>query len=110
MNLKRITDHEMINFELLGSLNNLKRIRLERIFIPSFVILKNFIKLSLYMCDNTRQAFKNSNMIMSDAFPNLEDLNIEYSKNMVGLPKGLCNITSLKMLSISNCHKLSELP
>jgi len=49
-------------------------------------------------------------MIMSDAFPNLEDLNIEYSKNMAGLPKGLCNITSLKMLSISNCHKLSELP
>ena len=29
---------------------------------------------------------------------------------MVGLPKGLCNITSLKMLSISNCHKLFELP
>jgi len=100
---------EMINFEVLGSLNNLKRIRLERIFIPSFVMLKNLKKLSLYMCD-TRQAFENSDMLISDAFPNLEELNIEYSKDMVRLPTGLCNITSLKMLSISNCHKLSELP
>ncbi|KAL9326986.1 hypothetical protein ACSQ67_007631 [Phaseolus vulgaris] len=100
---------EMINFELLGSLNNLKRIRLEKICIPSFVIIKNLKKLSLYMCD-TRQAFGNSNMLISDAFPNLEDLNIDYSKDMIGLPEGLCDITSLKMLSISNCHKLSELP
>jgi len=61
------------------------------------------------MCD-TRQAFENSNMLISDAFPNLEDLNIDYSKDMVGLPKGLCDITSLKMLSISNCHKLFQLP
>ena len=47
--MSMVSDREMINFELLGSLNNLKRIRLERIFIPSFVILKNFIKLSMYI-------------------------------------------------------------
>jgi len=100
---------ELIDFDLLGSLSVLKRMRLERISIPSFVTLKNLKKLSLYLCD-TRQAFENSNMLISDAFPNLEDLSIEYSKYMVELPKGLCNITSLKMLSISNCHKLSTLP
>ncbi|CAJ1942729.1 unnamed protein product [Sphenostylis stenocarpa] len=100
---------EIINFELLGSLNNLKRIRLERIFIPSYYILKNLKKLSLYLC-NTRQAFENHNMLISDAFPNLEDLSIDYCKHIVGLPKGLCDITSLKMLSITNCHKLSALP
>lgn len=83
---------------MVFSLNNLKRIRLERIFIPSFVILKNLKKLSLHR------------LSISDAFPNLEDLDIDqYSKDMVGLPKGLCNITSLKMLSISNCHKLFEI-
>ncbi|KAK7346513.1 hypothetical protein VNO80_21034 [Phaseolus coccineus] len=100
---------ELIDFDLLGSLSVLTRMRLERISIPSFVTLKNLKKLSLYLCD-TRQAFLNSNMLISDAFPNLEDLSIEYSKYMVELPKGLCNITSLKMLSISNCHKLSTLP
>ncbi|XP_014506476.1 probable disease resistance protein At5g66900 [Vigna radiata var. radiata] len=100
---------ELFDFELLGTLSLLKRLRLERISIPSFVTLKNLKKLSLYLCD-TREAFENSNILISDAFPNLEDLNIEYSKEMVGLPKGLCNITSLNVLSISNCHKLSALP
>ncbi|CAJ1942727.1 unnamed protein product [Sphenostylis stenocarpa] len=100
---------ELINFDLLGSLSHLKRMRLERISIPSFVTLRNLKKLSLYLCD-TRQAFGNCDMLISDAFPNLEELNIDYCKDMVGLPKGLCDITSLKMLSISNCHKLSALP
>ncbi|KAK7359894.1 hypothetical protein VNO77_01861 [Canavalia gladiata] len=100
---------EMNNFELLGYLSNLKRIRLERISVPSFVTLKNLKKLSLYLC-NTRQAFENGNMLISDAFPNLEDLSIDYCKDMVGLPKGLCDITPLKKVSITNCHKLRSLP
>ncbi|KAG5040157.1 hypothetical protein JHK82_012282 [Glycine max] len=100
---------KMNNFELLGSLSNLKRIRLERILVPPFVTLKNLKKLSLFLC-NTRQAFENGNMLISDAFPNLEDLNIDYCKDLIELPKGVCDITSLKMLSITNCHKLSALP
>ncbi|XP_020234476.1 probable disease resistance protein At5g66900 isoform X2 [Cajanus cajan] len=100
---------EMNNFELLGSLPKLKRIRLERISVPSFVTLKNLKKLSLYLC-NTRQAFENGYMLISDSFPNIEDLNIDYCKDMVELPEGLCDITSLKRLSVTNCHKLSALP
>ncbi|KAK7263084.1 hypothetical protein RJT34_30668 [Clitoria ternatea] len=97
------------NFEQLGSLSNLKRIRLERISVPSFVTLKNLKKLTLYFCD-TKQAFEMGNMQISDALPNLVDLNFDYCKDMVGLPKGLCDITPLKKLSITNCHKLSALP
>ncbi|XP_061363414.1 probable disease resistance protein At5g66900 [Gastrolobium bilobum] len=100
---------QLNNFETLGSLSNLKRIRLERIFLPTFATLKNLKKLSLYMC-NTRQAFENGMIPISDAFPNLVDLNIDYCKDMVGLPTGLCDITPLKKLSITNCHKLSALP
>ncbi|KAG4379110.1 hypothetical protein AAZX31_17G172000 [Glycine max] len=100
---------EINNFELLGSLSNLKRIRLERISVPSFVAMKNLKKLSLYLC-NIKQAFENNDMLISYIFPNLEELNIDYSKDMVGLPKGLCDIISLKKLSITNCHKLSALP
>ena len=100
----------MNNFELIGSLsNNLKRIRLERISVPSFVAMKNLKKLSLYLC-NMKRAFENNDMLISYIFPNLEELNIDYSKDMVGLPKGLCDIISLKKLSITNCHKLSALP
>ncbi|KAG5098059.1 hypothetical protein JHK82_047913 [Glycine max] len=100
---------EMKNFESLDSLSNLRRMRLERISVPPFVMLKNLKKLSLYFC-NTRQAFENGNMLISDALPILEDLNIDYCNDMVELPTGLCEITSLKMLSITNCHKLSALP
>jgi len=100
---------KMNNLELFGSLSHLKRIRFERIWVPPFVTLKNLKKLSLYLC-NTRQAFGNRNMLISYAFPNLVDLNVDYCKDLVELPKGLCDITTLKMLSITNCHKLSALP
>ncbi|RDY12879.1 putative disease resistance protein, partial [Mucuna pruriens] len=100
---------EMNNFELIGSLSNLKRIRLERISVPSYVTMKNLKKLSLHLCD-MRQAFENSDMLISHAFPNLEELNIDYCKYMMGFPKGLCDIIPLKKLSITNCHKLSVLP
>ncbi|TKY55747.1 disease resistance protein [Spatholobus suberectus] len=100
---------KMNNFELLGSLSNLKRIRLERISVPSFVTMKNLKKLSLYLC-SMRQAFENGDILISDAYPNLEELNIDYCKDMVGLPKGFCDIIPLKKLSITNCHKLSALP
>ncbi|BAT75548.1 hypothetical protein LR48_Vigan727s002900 [Vigna angularis] len=100
---------EINNFELLGSSSNLRRIRLERISVPSFVAMKNLKKLSLYFC-NMKQAFQNKDLPISYAFPNLEDLNIDYCKDMVGFPKGVCDIISLKKLSITNCHKLSALP
>ena len=48
---------ELTNFELLGTLSNLKRIRLERISVLSFVTLKSLKKLSLYMY-NLNHAFK----------------------------------------------------
>jgi hypothetical protein len=99
---------ELNNFELLSSLSNLKRIRLERVSVPSFGTFKNLKKLSLYMC-NTRLAFEKGSIQISDSFPNLEDLSIDYCKDLMALPSGVCDIPSLKKLSITNCHKLSSL-
>jgi Leucine-rich repeat (LRR) protein len=100
---------ELSNFELLDSLHNLKRIRLERISVPCFGTLKNLKKLSLYMC-NTKLAFEKGSILISDAFPNLEELNIDYSKDLLVLPTAICDIMPLKKLSVTNCHKLSSLP
>ncbi|KAL6273771.1 hypothetical protein ACE6H2_024463 [Prunus campanulata] len=54
---------DLSNFKLLGSLANLKRIRLERISIPSIskksIQLKSLQKISLFMC-SIGQAFSNS--------------------------------------------------
>ncbi|KAL2333611.1 hypothetical protein Fmac_014824 [Flemingia macrophylla] len=100
---------ELTNFELLGSLSKLKRIRLERICVHSFVKLKNLTKLSLYMCSMSH-AFQNDNILISEAFPHLVDLSIDYCKDMEVLPNGVCDITPLKKLSVTNCHKLLKLP
>ncbi|KAK7263088.1 hypothetical protein RJT34_30672 [Clitoria ternatea] len=103
-------DPSVLNkFELLGYLPNLKRIRLEKVSVPSLCKLKSLQKLSLYMC-KTRPAFESSSILISDAFPNLEDLSIDYCYDLVELPSELCKITTLKKLSITNCHNLSALP
>ncbi|KAM1073582.1 hypothetical protein PS2_018312 [Malus domestica] len=102
---------ELDNFELLGSLSNLKRIRLERISIPSvskvLKQLKSLQKISFFMCD-IGQGF----VQILDALPvpNLVELNIDYCHDLVQLPANLCDLIHLKKLSISNCHKLSALP
>ncbi|XP_028764113.1 probable disease resistance protein At5g66900 [Neltuma alba] len=103
---------ELENLELLNLLPNVKRIRLERVLIPSLVEkrvhLKNLQKLSLFMC-NVNEAFENCSVPVSDMMPNLVELNIDYC-NMVELPVGLCGFVFLKKLSITSCHKLSALP
>nr|XP_028947570.1 probable disease resistance protein At5g66900 isoform X2 [Malus domestica] len=65
---------ELSNFQLLSSLPNLKRIRLERISIPSItknpIQLVSLKKISMFMC-NIGQAFNNCSISISSAFPNL---------------------------------------
>ncbi|KAK4584505.1 hypothetical protein RGQ29_022290 [Quercus rubra] len=101
------------NFQLLGSLPNLKRIRLEKVSIPSLceilVPLKSLKKISLFMC-NIGKAFENCTIQVSDAFPNLMEINIDYCNDLEELPAGLCDIIHLKKISITNCHKLFALP
>ncbi|CAL8170833.1 unnamed protein product [Prunus armeniaca] len=104
---------DLSNFKLLGSLPNLKRIRLERISIPSIsknsMQLKSLQKISLFMC-SIGQAFSNSSIQILEAFPNLVELNIDYCNDLVELPVKICDLIRLKKLSITNCHKLSRLP
>jgi Leucine-rich repeat (LRR) protein len=104
---------EISNFQLLGSLPNLKRIRLEKVSIFSLcktlVPLKSLKKISLFMC-NIGRAFENCTIQVSDALPNLTEISIDYCNDMVELPVGLCDIVHLKKLSITSCYKLFALP
>ena len=88
---------ELKNFEILSSLSNLKRIRLEKISVPFLCKLRNVQKLSLYMC-NVMKAFNSSIIRISDAMPNLLEIFIDYCNDLVELPAGFCDITSLKNL------------
>ena len=100
---------ELTRFELLGSLLNLKRIRLEKVSVPCLCILKNLRKLSLHMC-STNNTFESCSIQISDAMPNLVELSIDYCNDLIKLPDGFCKITTLKKLSITNCHKFSAMP
>lgn len=112
-----ITNHDFYhakleNFELLEDLPSLKRIRLEKVTIPSlsksWLQMKNLQKCSFFMC-NVNEAFKNCTIQDSEMLPNLIELNFDYC-NMVEFPAVLSTIVSLKKLRITNCHKLSSLP
>ncbi|XP_044470008.1 probable disease resistance protein At5g66900 [Mangifera indica] len=104
---------ELSDFQLLSSLPNLKRIRLERVSIPWFDMttmqMKHLQKISLVLC-NVGQVFSNSTFQISNAFPNLKELDIDYCNDLEALPDDMGNIISLKTLSITNCHKLPQLP
>ncbi|XP_028769746.1 probable disease resistance protein At5g66900 [Neltuma alba] len=100
---------ELENPGLLDSLRQLRRIRLQRVSLPYPCKMKNLHKLSLYMCE-VQKAFENNSIEFSEAMPNLAELNIDYCKDLVKLPVGLCNTTTLKKLSISSCHKFIEIP
>ncbi|XP_062156398.1 probable disease resistance protein At5g66900 [Alnus glutinosa] len=104
---------ELGNFQLLEYVPHLKKIRLEKVSIPSLckapIRLRSLKKLSLFMC-NIGEAFRSCTILVSDALPNLMEINMDYCNDLVELPAGLCNIVSLKKLSITNCHKLSAMP
>ncbi|KAL6224749.1 hypothetical protein ACLB2K_003604 [Fragaria x ananassa] len=104
---------ELNNFQLVDSIPSLKRIRLERISIPSIsrypIQLKSLKKISLFMCC-IGQGFGNGSIQISEAFPNLVEMNIDYCNDLVELPAQLCDLIQLKKLSVTNSHKLSALP
>ncbi|CAK7339409.1 unnamed protein product [Dovyalis caffra] len=104
---------ELSNFLLVGSVSNLKRIRLEHVSIPPFaftsVKFEILQKLTLYMC-NIGQAFSTSTVLVSEALPNVMEINIEHSNDLIELPVEICLLIKLKKLSIINCHQLVALP
>jgi len=108
-NYKGFQCAELDNFEILGCLPNLRRIRLHQVSVPSLCKLVNLRKLSLYFCE-TKQAFQSNTVSISDILPNLKELCVDYCKDLVTLPSGLCDITSLKKLSITRCINFLSLP
>ncbi|XP_048128969.1 probable disease resistance protein At5g66900 [Rhodamnia argentea] len=102
---------ELRNFHVIGS--NLRRIRLERVRAPFLSMgnlrLHNLQKLSFSMC-GISQASTSDDAKLSDAMPNLLELDIDYCNDLVSLPDDICQIKPLIKLSITNCHNFSALP
>ncbi|KAJ7963275.1 Disease resistance protein [Quillaja saponaria] len=99
---------EFKNFELIGSLCNLRRMILQKVSVPFFRRLNNLKKLSLFMCDVSR-AFERDSHMISDSLRNLMEINVDNCTGVMELMVGLCYSVYLKKLCITNCHKLSAL-
>ncbi|KAJ4964740.1 hypothetical protein NE237_016589 [Protea cynaroides] len=95
-----------------GYLSHLKRVRLEKVLVPSLVEiampLENLQKISLFMCDLGQEL--SCEIDFSYMFPNLVEIDIDYCNEIVELPQGICNLVHLQKLSITNCHELFALP
>lgn len=102
---------ELENFPVIGHLSSLKRIRLEHVSISSTLScsfgfqLINLQKLSLTLCE-IGNALKNC----ANMFPHLRDIEMEYCRDLVELPVGICDIVHLEKISITRCNKLRVLP
>ncbi|XP_062028213.1 probable disease resistance protein At5g66900 [Rosa rugosa] len=105
------------NFQVLSRVSNLKRIRLERISISSIfknsIQVKSLRKLSLIKC-----YYGFSSAKLSHAFPNLEEIYIEYATITLHSSRateavlsktvlcGLCDLISLKKVTLTGVRGL----
>ncbi|KAJ0266414.1 disease resistance protein [Hirschfeldia incana] len=101
------------DFYTFTNLAKLKSLWLERVHVPelstSTVPLKSLRKMSLILC-KINNCFDQTAVDMSQIFPNLSDLTIDHSDDLVELPATVCGITSLNSISITNCPRIKELP
>lgn len=98
----------------LDSFSNLRRLRLEKVSLPSFdkiaIQMKNLRKISLVLCE-IGEAFRSCSVEIANVMmPNIVEVEIDYCDDLEELSGGLCSLISLKKLSITNCHKLHSLP
>ncbi|KAK9924479.1 hypothetical protein M0R45_032845 [Rubus argutus] len=104
---------KLSNFQLLSSLTNLKRIRLESISIRSItenpLQLKSLQKISFFNCAIS-EAFTDSSFKLSHAFPNLEEVNFHASPAFWKFPADFCDLIYVKKLLFIKEILLSALP
>lgn len=104
---------DLRNFELLGSLSNLKSTRFEGISIACItrkpVQLKSLKKISFYKCF-IGLSFGNEFVKLSDAFPVLEEMTIQECRHVGNLLPELCDLIYLKTLSITHHSDIEALP
>ncbi|CAK9317191.1 unnamed protein product [Citrullus colocynthis] len=101
------------NFSVFFSLVNLRSIWLEKISMTQLfdacAPLKHLRKISLVFC-KINKSLNDSTVNVSQIFPLLLELKIDHCNDLVKLPSSICEMQSLKCLSVTNCHSLSQLP
>lgn len=107
------THATLSNFSVFFSLVNLRSIWLEKISMTQLfdacAPLKHLRKISLVFC-KINNSLDDSTVNVPQIFPLLLELKIDHCNDLVKLPSSICEMQSLKCLSVTNCHSLSQLP
>ncbi|KAI3726255.1 hypothetical protein L1987_66052 [Smallanthus sonchifolius] len=104
---------ELHELPLIGSLSNLKRMRLEHVSlspsIQSISELNNLQKLSFNMCEmgNALESCTDHSPTMPQ---NLREFELDGCYDLKQVPASICDLVHLEKLSITNCHELDALP
>lgn len=104
---------EIHNLSVLGNLSNLRSLWFEKVSIPqlpkkTIFSLTNLRKISLLLCKINLK--DESEPDLSQLFPRLTELVMDHCIEMTVLPSSICQVKTLKSLSITNCESLEELP
>lgn len=109
----KATHATLSNVSVFPSLINLRSIWLEKISITqlfdAWVPLKHLRKISFVFC-KINDSLDESVVNVSHIFPCLSELKIDHCNDLVKLPSSICEMQTLKRLSVTNCHGLSQLP
>ncbi|XWS14649.1 hypothetical protein CRYUN_Cryun35bG0027400 [Craigia yunnanensis] len=107
------TEATLQNFSVFTNLANLRSLWLEKVSVPQLsnatVPLRNLRKLSTVLC-KVNNSFNPSVLDLHQIFPRLSELIIDHSDDLIKLPLSICKVNSLHSLSITNCHRLCDLP
>ncbi|GLJ54967.1 hypothetical protein SUGI_1180100 [Cryptomeria japonica] len=95
-----------------SSLKKLKSLRLIKMNVPILQnhcqsFKKSLRKLSLCLCSGDNAEL---NIEVCSELHNLEEISIDCCVNIKEFPVGICNLTSLKRLTITNYHELQKIP
>ncbi|KAL7616870.1 hypothetical protein Lser_V15G00748 [Lactuca serriola] len=103
---------EVLNLWVLGKSSHLRSIWMEKITIPelpkTIIPFTNLEKISFLLCKiNLREE---SELDLSHLFPHLSHLTMDHCTEMTKLPSSICQVKTLRVLSITSCESLEELP
>lgn len=102
---------QLHNLSVLAKSTNLRSLWFKKVTIPQLpkitLPLTNLRKISLILCKIDLK--DQSELDLSHLFPRLTELTMDHCIEMTKLPSSICQVKSLKSLSITNCE-IEELP
>ncbi|KAI3684774.1 hypothetical protein L6452_34000 [Arctium lappa] len=102
---------QLHNLSVLAKSTNLRSLWFKKVTIPQLpkitLPLTNLRKISLILCKIDLK--DQSELDLSHLFPRLAELTMDHCIEMTRLPSSICQVKTLKSLSITNCE-IEELP